>query len=178
LTLGVGVFGQEFSIRITVWAEKSRYSDARKQVQKLASRIELALFRTVFPLVNPWAETTLAEDMQPEQNYLVVEDGKQLGIVDTPLNQDFTPIPIYISDYDRRYPTQLVAQLGANEFRIDTVYLKHFIAGTKVIRPRVHVYDSFCDGISIDENRDNLIYADIAYRAKSARIRYSEPFIG
>lgn len=171
LTLGVGVFSQEFGVRVTVWAEKETYHDARKQVQRLASKIELALFRTVFPVVCPWVEALLAEDMNPEQSFFVVTDGSELV-------QNY-PYPIYLSTFDGRYPTQIIEQMGANAFYIDRVYPRWFYEGlTTIVRPRVHIYDSFCDGVTIDEGPDNLIYADISYRAKAARIRYSEPFTG
>lgn len=180
LTLGVGVFSQEFSLRVTCWAEKNSYSNARKQVQQLASKIELALFRTVFPLVRPWNETELAESMEPEQNFFIVENGLALVSSDTSFGVlEHPPYPIYLSTPEGRYSTQIRAQIGENEFSIDRLFNRAFPSGTtKIIRPKVHVYDSFCNGVTISENNENLIYADVLYRAKSARIRYSEPFIG
>jgi hypothetical protein len=171
LTRGaVGVFTQEYAVRVTAWAEKPTYEASRMQIQKLASRIEGALFKTVFPLVEPYYCTTLAATMEPEQDWIQVESSYGL--------EQPVPIPIYLDAFDARYPTQITEQISDNEFRIDKVYARRFYSGlTNVIRPRVHVYDSFCEGVTIDESPDNLLYAEIAYSVKVARTRYAEPFL-
>jgi len=171
LTLGaVGVYSQEFGVQITVWAERDNYSDSRRQVQKLASKVESALFKTVYPVVEPWIETTLVCDMEPEQNWFTVENGNGLA--------GQIPLPIYLSTPEGRYPSQITQHLGGHTFQMDRVFGRRFSANqTTVIRPRVHVYDTHCEGITLDENPDNLIYAEVSYSAKIARTRYSEPFI-
>ncbi len=171
LTLGtVGILSQNHQIIVTIWNEQTDYAQSRRVTQQMTEAIEGVLFRSVFPLVEPYCQTTLTEDMSPEVTTIRIEHpGLFAGAY---------PLPIEVHQAGERWWFQIVEQLDGNTFRIQPGRNKWFYRDrATVIRPRVHVYDSLCEGASYDVNQDNLYYGQLTYRCSLARHRYHEPFI-
>lgn len=166
--LALRTFSQTHDLKIGVWTDASSYENAYRLRDKLARRIEYSLFKTVFPLVRPWAETTLTENLTAGDSLIRVADQILANAVDMYL----------VSNYER-YPNSVTADLGNGIYQLSHNSPIDIAAGSKVIRPLTYVYDSLCRGIDYGSGNDNatlLLSATLNYQVKLARDRYAEPF--
>lgn len=166
--LALRTFAQTHDVKIGVWTDASSYQNAYRLRDKLARRIEYSLFKTVFPLIRPWAETTLIENVTAGDSLIRVADQILLNAVDIYL----------VSNYDR-YPNSVTADLGHGIYQLSHNSPIDMVAGSKVIRPLTYCYDALCRGIDYGSGKDNatlLLSATLNYQVKIARDRYQEPF--
>lgn len=141
----------DYEIEISIYIDGSDYEDKFKLMNTWANQIENGLFRTMYPLVDPYILGTLAEDIVATDDTFKVTsldlDGCILGW-------------IFFEDYDRLIPNWIQSYLGNGVYQlIRPVGFDFSATDTKILRPLTHVYNSFCRSINYGVLKGGMISA-------------------
>lgn len=135
-----------------------------------ASSVENALFRSFYPLVEPYFYTTLAEDSPAGSVTIKVTDNEfyrcSMGTV-------------FFENVDHTRPNRVVEDLGNGVLKLAVQQSVDFYAGDKVISPRVHVYNSLPASTTygtVVKNNSMLKCAVVSYTCTIEQRRYN-PYI-
>jgi hypothetical protein len=168
--LAIRMVEQKHRLRISAWADAATYDLSHRLVHRLSQAIETALFKAAFPIIYPWAETTIIEDVEQGDTLIKIDDINVLG----------NATGFYIVADGQKYPHAVDDELGNGVFRMTYGARRDYPKDeTTVIRPLVHVYDATPEAITYGEGMDGdrlLLNARIDYSLKIARSRYREPF--
>jgi len=131
--------GETFNVDITVYVESADYEKSYRLMQIYIKRIENALFRSLYPLVEPFDCATLSADVVATDNVIQISDPNDL------VKGQLGWIFLESSDFLKSNSVETI--LDAGVFQLRKPVGRPFFIGDKVIRPRRHFYDAFPRGI-------------------------------
>lgn len=160
-----------FNVDITVFVDASDYEKSYRLMHVYAERIERALFRSLYPLVEPFDVAFLANAVAANDNVIRITDQNdlypgQLGM-------------IWLESVNFLRFNKVKSILQPGVFELFNPVSKPFNVGDKVIRPRRHMYDAFPRGIQYGTiNQESGVFkaAKISYMATEEKKRFF-PFI-
>lgn len=161
---------EQYEIDITVYVLASDYESQYELMQAYVKGIESALFRSFYPLVEPYETTTLAADVTPSDTTIQVSDTSLLTC------PQLTWIWLEGDFYSR--PNRIKRILSDTVFELQFPTGIAFEAGDKVIRPHRHIYNTLPHSTQYGTvNKETMLKAAvISYKAQEEVRRYN-PFI-
>ncbi len=162
---------EEFNIDITIYTQEADYEESYRMMHIYAQQIERALFRSLYPLVEPFDCAILADPVVATDNVIRVTDANNLA------NGQLGWIWLESFDFLRYNRVDEIISPGV--FQLKQTVGSPFAAGDKVIRPRRHFYDAWVRGIdygTINTESAVLKAARIQYTAREER-QMRRPFI-
>lgn len=161
---------EKYDIDITVYVQAADFEAQYEMMHAYVKAIESSLFRSFYPLVEPYDVTTLATDVGPDDTVIQVSDG------------DFLTCPvlswIWIESVDFLRPNRVKRILSSNVFELQFPTGQEFSAGDTIIRPHRHIYNTLPHSTQYGTvNKDTMLKAAvISYKAQEEVRRYV-PFI-
>lgn len=154
----------KYELDISVYVEAAHFEVALEYQIKTAEAIKEALFKTLYPLVEPYDLTTLAEDVEEGDMVIRVADDSKIG--------QYALFWLENNNYSTSLKPICVPGNGVVElaFPVDA----SFSAGDDVIMPVRHFYDQLPSDIDYGYVvKDTLLKAaKISYRATEERFRH------
>lgn len=161
--LALQTFTDEFSLIVSVYVSLEDFDKSFKLLHDLTAMVEGSLFITMFPLIEPFLETTLAEDVNPGD--LV------LHTVDPILGASVS----FVLSNDRKTTNHRTKNaLGNNVYEFAIAPNTDYAAGERVIRSLIHTYDAHVESINYRDARQGettLKVSTLTYMLKIARHR-------
>lgn len=157
---------EQFDIDITVYVQASDFELQYEMMHAYVKAIESSLFRSFFPLVEPYDITTLAADVEADDTTIQVSNG------------DFLVCPtlswIWLESVDFLRPNRIKKILSPNVFELQFPTGREFEAGDTVIRPHRHIYNTLPHSTQYGTvNKGTMLKAAvISYKAQEERRRY------
>lgn len=164
---------EDYTIAITVFSDASDFQGQYGLMLKLAQEIENSLFRSLYPLVEPFDSAPLAEPVD-------VAD-RTIRLAET-INAEFPLQPnqdIFIESTDRLSHLRVCKNVGSLLYELTSIAYGPFNVGDLVIRPRRHFYMTFPERIDfadIDSKDGPLKAARLTYIAREERNRFRGGF--
>lgn len=124
---------EKFEIDISVHVMAADYESQYELMQTYVTAIEDSLFRSFYPLVEPYDLTTLAEDVQETDTIIRITDETLLTCIGG---------WIWLESHDYLRENRILEYLGNGVYRLLLPAGKEFSAGDSVIRPRTHYYNT------------------------------------
>lgn len=161
-----------YSIDISIFTEAADYESSYRMMHTYAKKIEQALFRSLFPLVEPFGVGTLAAAVDASDTVIQITD-----------LQDIIGVGgyIWLESWDHLRANRVKNILNVDTGVIELIFPagRDFAAGDSVIRPHRHFYDAFPRGIQYGTiNQESAVFkaAVISYMAREETKR-GVPFI-
>lgn len=162
---------EKYNIDITVYGGNLAYYDSAYELMvSYASAVESALFRSFYPLVEPYFYTTLAEDSPAGSFTIKVTDNEfyrcSMGTV-------------FFENIDHIRSNRIIEDLGNGVLKLAIAQPVDYYAGDKVISPRVHVYNTLPASTTygtVVKKESALKCAVISYSCDIEQRRYN-PYI-
>ena len=161
---------EQYDIDITVYVQAADFESQYEMMHAYVKAIESSLFRTFYPLVQPYGVTTLAADVAPDDTIVQVTNG------------DFLTCPIlswiWFESVDFLRPNRIKRILSSNVFELQFPTGQEFAAGDSVIRPHRHIYNTLPHTTQYGTvNKDTMLKAAvISYKAQE-EVRRFVPYI-
>lgn len=162
---------EEYEIDITVYVDGQAYYESQYELMHFYTKqIERSLFRSLYPLVQPYNITTLSEDVSPGDNIIRVTD------------EDFFKCGlgwIFFESVDSLVINRAEESLGNGALRLVRPVGANFATGDNVIHPLRHIYNSMPHTIQYgitNKGSGILRAARISYKCNEEKRLYS-PFI-
>jgi hypothetical protein len=165
---------EDFSVAITIWINSEDYDLQYQLMLYYASQIENSLFRSLYPLVEPYSVAYLADPVEPDDTLIHVAEGSP------PL---YPPCDAFLESPECVKLIRLAEDLGNGVYRLAFVQGKPFAAGDSVIRPHRAFYMTMPSGIKVADIQSAdgpLTGARLIYVAKEERRRlrgYYDPML-
>lgn len=162
---------ETFQIDITLFVEAADYEESYRMMHAYAKRIERALFRSLYPLAEPFDTAILAEDVGPTDNIIRVTDFQDLV-------NHLTGF-VFLESWDSLRSNRIKQILDAGVFELAMPIGSNFSAGDTVIQPGRHFYNAFPRGIKFGTiNQESTVFkaAVISYMAQEEVKRF-QPFL-
>lgn len=125
---------EEYTIKITVYVEADQYETQYELMHKYAKAIEDSLFRSFYPLVEPYDSTTLTEDVEPDDKIIKIADEDMLLCGQAGW--------IFLENYDYLRSNRVTESLGNGIYELAIPASRRFSKGDLVIRPRRHFFNT------------------------------------
>ncbi|MHA2279289.1 MAG: hypothetical protein ACXAC5_00150 [Promethearchaeota archaeon] len=163
---------ETFNIDISVFTTAADYESSYRLMHVYAKRIEKALFRSLFPLVQPYGVTTLTNAVGSNDTVIQVDDLQQLIGVGGYL---------WLESWDFLRANRVRNVLDADSGTLELTFPvgRDFDAGDNVIRPGRHFYNAFPRGIQYGTiNQESAVFkaAVVTYMAQE-EVKRGVPFI-
>ncbi len=128
---------EKFEIEIGVYIRAADYELQYELMQLYAKAIEDALFRTLYPLVEPFVTSTITETVDPSDTIIKIAD-----------NDIFACMSgwIFLESADHLRPNKLINFLGNGVYELAMAVGRDFDVGDTVIMPRRHIYNALPRG--------------------------------
>lgn len=162
---------ETFQIDITIFTLADDYEASYRLMHTYAKKIETALFRSLYPLVEPFDTAILAEAVGPTDTVIRVTDFQDLV-------NHLTGF-VFLESWDNLRSNRIRQILDAGVFELARPIGGDFAAGDKVIQPGRHFYNAFPRGIQFGTiNQESAVFkaAVISYMAQEEVKRYT-PFL-
>lgn len=158
---------EEFNIDITIHVEAADYEKSYRLMHIYAKKIESALFRSLYPLVEPYNVAILSDSVSDSDTIISVID-------ESPLTPGQLSI-VFLESEDWLRFNKVKTVLQPNVFEMQFPVGRPFSAGDKLIAPRRHMYNAFPRGIKYGLiNAESGVFeaAVVNYHAFEERRRY------
>ena len=160
---------ETYQIDITVYVLASDYESQYELMQAYVKAIENALFRTFYPLVEPFDLEVLLED---------VVDSDTLIKVASPGSLDCIGGWIWLESQDFLRNNKVIRNLGGGVLELAFPVGQNFSAGDSVIRPRRHIYNTLPASTQYGTvNKDSMLKAAVITWTAQEEVRRLNPFI-
>lgn len=159
---------ETFQIDITIFTLADDYEASYRLMHTYAKKIETALFRSLYPLVEPFDTAILAEAVGPTDTVIRVTDFQDLV-------NHLTGF-VFLESWDNLRSNRIRQILDAGVFELARPIGGDFAAGDKVIQPGRHFYNAFPRGIQFGTiNQESAVFkaAVISYMAQEEVKRYT-----
>lgn len=161
---------EKYEIDITVYIDGQTHHETQYRLMHFyVKQIEQALFRTLYPLVEPYKKTTLTNDVLPTDDIIKVDDENffQCGMG-----------WIFLESLDYLVPNRIEEHLGNGVFKLVRPIGTYFSAGDSIIHPLRHIYNTLPYNTRYGTiNKGSMLKAAvISYRAEEEVRRY-QPYI-
>jgi len=156
---------ETYNLEITVYVTEADYQTQYELMHAYVKGIENALFRSFYPLVEPYDITTLAENMGEFDTQMKVTDDSVLSCEGW----------IWFESYDFLRVNKIKEYLGNNVYRLAFPASRNFESGDNVIKPRRHVYNTLPASTKYGTvNKDTILKAaTISYTVQEEVRRYT-----
>ena len=160
---------EKYTLKISVYVLAADYESQYELMQAYVKAIENSLFRSFYPLVEPYDITTLADDVDADDYYIRVANPE---FYRTGLGW------IFLESHNDLRHNYTCEHLGSGVLRMSHKVGKDFSAGDKVIRPRRHIFNSLPRTTQYDTIKKGsmLKAATITYECTEEVKRYT-PFL-
>jgi len=158
---------EEFFVDITVHVDAADFEKSYRLMHTYAKRIEAALFRSLYPLVEPYNVAILASAVSDSDTVIQVVDESTL----TPGQLAI----VFLESEDWLRFNKVKTVLQPNVFEMTFPVGRPFSAGDKLIAPRRHMYNAFPRGIKYGLiNTESGVFeaAVVNYSASEERRRF------
>lgn len=157
---------EQYDIDITVYVTAADYESQYELMHTYVKHIESALFRSFFPLVEPYEVAVLSENVEPNDTSVKVNDTNLL--VCPQLSW------IWFESVDFLRPNRIKRILSSDVFELQFPVGREFSAGDLIIRPHRHIYNTLPHSTQYGTVNKNgmLRAAKISYRAQEEVRRY------
>lgn len=124
---------EKYDIDITIYVTAADYESQYELMHSYVQAIECSLFRSFYPLVDPYQITTLSEDVIASDTLIRTPDDDllQCGLG-----------WIWLESYDYLRTNRVSSYLGNGAYELMFPVGREFSAGDSVIRPRRHIYNT------------------------------------
>jgi hypothetical protein len=160
---------ETYEIDITVYVLAAMYEFQYEQMHAYIKAIENALYRSFYPLVEPYLSTTLAEDYAPGDTVIRITDEdlftRAWGV-------------IFLENYDFLRSARLLEYHGHGVYDLKHPIGKAFSAGDTVVCPLRHIFDSRPHGTRYGTvNKGTMLKAGVVSWRGSEEVRRYVPYI-
>ncbi len=161
-----------FNVDITIFTLAADYESSYRLMHIYAQKIEDALFRSLFPLADPFQVTTLASDVAATDTVIQVADPQAiLGVSGY----------LWLESWDflRSNRVKEILDIDNGVWELVFPVGRAFSAGDSIIRPSRHFYDAFPRGIEYGTiNAESTVFkaAKISYMARE-EVKRGNPFV-
>lgn len=161
---------EEFTIDITVYVEASQFDLQYELMHRYTKAIETALFRSFYPLVKPFDQTTLAEDVSSGSTLIKITDEDMLLCRGGGW--------FWLESYDFLRSNRVKQSLGNGVYELIIPVSRDFKKDDLVIFPGRHIYNSLPAQIQYGTiNKGTTLKASIINFTCSEEKRRFIPFI-
>ncbi len=160
---------ETFNIDITIYVKEADYEKSYRLMHIYAQQIERALFRSLYPLVEPFDAAILAEAVGRTDTVIRITDYQDLNYIGGFL---------FLESWDNLKSNRILKTLSAGVFELVTPIGAEFAAGDTVIQPRRHFYNSFPRSIKYGTiNQESGVFkaAVISYMAQE-EVKQGTPY--
>lgn len=151
-----------YILDITIWNDATTFAGAYENLLSLTDATQQGLFRELYPVIPPFAQTTLTEPTTPTDRAIKVENAQQIaGVIILENDTGTRRINRVLSDASKIL--ELAFPVAAS-----------FAVGDSVIHPLVGAYDPRVESVTFDDAVDNdrlLKSSTITYSLKIHRFR-------
>lgn len=157
---------EKYEIDITVYVTAADYESQYELMHAYVKAIEQGLFRSFYPLVEPYYSTTLASDLGADDSVVQVSDSSFL-------NCPFLSW-IFLESVDYLRSNRIKRILSSDVFELQFPTGLEFSAGDSIIRPTRHIYNTLPHTTQYGTvNKDTMLKAaTISYTAQEERRRF------
>jgi hypothetical protein len=160
-----------YNIDISIFTLADDYEESYRLMHTYAEQIETSLFRSLFPLAEPFDKATLANAVGPTDTVIRITDFRDL------VNhlRGF----LFLESWDNLRSNRIKSTLDAGVFQLAMPIGGEFAAGDSVIQPGRHFYNAFPRGIrygTINKESTVLKAAVISYMAQE-EVHRNQPYI-
>ncbi len=152
---------ETFQIEITIFTLADDYEASYRLMHTYAKQIETALFRSLYPLAEPFDTAILAQPVGPTDTVIRVTDFQDLV--------NHLTGSVFLESWDNLRSNRIKQILDAGVFELAMPIGGNFAAGDKVIQPGRHFYNAFPRGIKFGTiNQESVVLkaAVISYMAQ------------
>jgi hypothetical protein len=125
---------EEYSIDISVYVEADQFETQYELMHRYTKAIENSLFRSFYPLVQPFDQTTLVEAVEPADRIIRIADEDMLICGNSGW--------FWLESYDYLRANRPIESLGNGIYELTQPVSRHFDVGDLVIRPRRHFFNT------------------------------------
>lgn len=160
---------ETYDIDITVYVEAAHFEHQMELMYTYAKAIENSLFRTFYPLVEPYDYATILDTVQPSDTIVHIDN---LNFFNCGFGW------IFLESYDYLIENKVVAELGNGTYELVHAAGACFEIGSKLIRPRRHIFNTLPKGTQYGTvNKDTMLKAaKISYEVSEERLLRT-PFV-
>lgn len=160
---------ETYEIDITIYVTAADYEAQYELMHAYVEAIEAALFRSFYPLVDPYHLTTLVENIEIGDTLIRVADENLLQCLGG---------WIWIESNDYLRHNKVVESLGNGVYRLALPVDRDFDAGDKIIRPLKHIYNALPRSTQYGTiNKDGMLKAAVISYTASEEVRRHVPFV-
>lgn len=153
---------EESTIFIWVFADATDYESQYKLMLHYAQQIETALWRTLYPLAEPYFSSALRYDAS--EGDLTISLTEPIGMAN-----------VFLEGIDHRGYYRINRDMGGDVYELTTPIRSPYCAGDAVISPRRHFYETKPESIdygTINSESGPLKAALLTYVVKEEKRRY------
>lgn len=169
--LTIASTSETFQVDITIFTEAADYEASYRLMHIYAKQIENALFRSLYPLAEPFDTAILAQAVTPTDTIIQVTDFQDLV-------NHLTGF-VFLESWNNLRSNRIKRILGSGVFELAMPIGGNFAAGDKVIQPGRHFYNAFPRGIKFGTiNQESTVFkaAVVSYMAQEEVKRFT-PFV-
>ncbi len=123
---------ERYNIDISIYVEAADYEAQYEAMHRWSNAIEQALFRQMYPLIEPFNSTTLAQAVEPDDILIQVTDDETFRC---------TGNWVWFESVDHLRFSRLTAYLGNGVYRLGRPVGQSFAVGDLVITPKRWVFN-------------------------------------
>lgn len=157
---------ETYEIDISVYVDGLAYHESQYELMMAyVKAIETSLFRSFYPLVQPYFVAQLTQNVHAGDTTIAVSD-EQLWFCGVGW--------IFLESPDYTEPNRLLENLGNGVFRLERAITKEYSTGDNVIHPFRHIYNTLAHSTRYGSvNKGTMLKAAvISYRAQEEVRRY------
>lgn len=167
-TLTLESTSEEYDLAITVYSDATDYESQYLLMIHYAQEIENSLWRSLYPLVEPYDSAPLSEDVVPSDTMIRLTQAMTI-----PPCRDSS---VFLEGSDRVSMLRVRADLGNLVYELATPVGSYFSAGDTVIRPTRYFYMTFPKQLqigTINASQGPLKAAVLNYHMREERRRFA-----
>lgn len=160
-----------YEIDISVYVDGLAYHESQYELMHAYTKaIRNSLFRTFYPLVQPYFSTTLTEE--------AIEGEYTIEVADIDFVSCTTGSWIFLESVDHLIPNRIIEDFGNGTMRLLRPLRASFSVGDKIIMPQRHIFNTLPHSVNYGTvNKGTMLKAAvISYRAEE-EIRRFVPYI-
>ena len=159
---------ETFQIDITIFTEAADYEASYRLMHIYAKQIETALFRSLYPLAEPYDTAILAQAVTPTDTIIQITDFQDLV--------NHLTGYLFLESWDNLRSNRIKRIISSGVFELAMPVGGDFAAGDTVIQPGRHFYNAFPRGIKFGTiNQESTVFkaAVISYMAQEEVKRFT-----
>lgn len=161
---------EEFTIDISIYVEAEFYDTQYELMHRYTKAIETALFRSFYPLVKPFNQTTLVNSVNPQDKIIKIADEDLLLCSGGGW--------FWLESFDFLRSNRIRESLGNGVYELILPVSRSFDPGDLIIVPTRHIYNTIPAQIQYGTvNKGTTLKAAVITWTASEEVRRYVPFI-